>query len=67
MSKKLEWKKPIEILRSENDIKSITVLYKDDFSHYGVLYSVIEALVKNKWASRDEIKEAWKDILTAYK
>ena len=57
---------PIEIrnsMDSDEPLKSLTIHYGESWSHYAVIWQIVEKLVKNKFASRKEIVEEFKTIL----
>jgi hypothetical protein len=67
ISTKFEWKKPVELRDVEEVIdKEIVIRYNDNFSHYGILWQVVETLTKRKFASRKEIMQEWKAVLEMY-
>jgi hypothetical protein len=55
--------KPIDIEKFD-EIENVCIYFDNGTSHNGVLYQVIEGLVKKKFAPRKEIIEEWHNLLS---
>lgn len=58
-------KKPIELdnFPEWGEIKSVTIHFDDNTSHYALLYQAITGLAKKRFAPTKEIIQEWKTLL----